>query len=117
MESAKGPQLEVFSHIPAPAPPAVKAPSCADTSSTIIQGASSSPVPVAPVLATSNVQPVVVSGSTLPFGASSTVTNVNVVLTAADAIKPSASVSESSEVSITVVDTVTAPMYCYHNWF
>ncbi|XWS54657.1 hypothetical protein CRYUN_Cryun10bG0107300 [Craigia yunnanensis] len=110
MASAKGPQSEGFSHIPAPAPPAIKAPSAADTSSTIIQGASSTAVPVAPVLATSNTQPVVVSGSALPAGASSTVTNVHVVQTTADAITPSAAVSESSEVSITVVDTVTEPM-------
>ncbi|XVE93531.1 hypothetical protein REPUB_Repub01dG0202700 [Reevesia pubescens] len=95
--SAKGIQSEVFSHIPASAPPAIKAPSDADTSSTIIQGASSSPVPVAPVLATSDIQPVVVSGSDLPVGVSSTITQ-------------SAAVSESSEVSITVVDTVMAPM-------
>ncbi|XP_022763536.1 pre-mRNA-processing protein 40A-like isoform X2 [Durio zibethinus] len=110
MAPAKGKKLEVFSNIPAPSPHVIKASSGADTPSTTIQEASSSPVPVAPVLATSNIQPVVVSGSDLPVGASSTVTNVHVVQTAAETIASSAAVSESSEVSITVVDTVTAPM-------
>ncbi|XVE49358.1 hypothetical protein DITRI_Ditri01bG0077200 [Diplodiscus trichospermus] len=109
--SVKETESEVLSNISSPAPPAViKAPSGADTPSTIIQGVSSSPVPVAPVLATSNVQPVVVSGSDLPVGASSTVTNVDVVQVAADTITPSAAVSESSEVSVTALDAVTTPM-------
>lgn len=107
MASSKGPQSEVLSHIPAPA---IKAPSGADTSSTIIQGALSSPVPVVPVLATSNIQSVVVSGSDLPVGASSTVTNAAVVQTGADNITTSASVLESSEVSIKGLDAVAAPM-------
>ncbi|XVF01408.1 hypothetical protein REPUB_Repub04eG0086800 [Reevesia pubescens] len=110
MASTNGTNSEVFCNIPAPAPPAIKASSGADTSSTIIQGASSSPVPVAPVLATSNILPVVVSGSDLPVGACSTVTNVHVVQTAAETITPSAAVSEISEVSTTVVNTVTVPM-------
>lgn len=115
MASAKGPQSEAFSHIPASAPPAIRAPSGADTSATLVQGASSSPVPVVPVPAT-NVESVVVSGSALTVGASSLVTNVDEVTTAADVITPSAVVSESSEVSIKVVDTVTTPMYCNHSW-
>ncbi|XP_007042685.2 PREDICTED: pre-mRNA-processing protein 40A [Theobroma cacao] len=110
MASAKGTQSEVSSHIPPPAPPAVKASSGADTPPTIIQGAASSPVPVAPVLATSDVKPVVVSASALPVGASSTVTNVDVVRTAADTITSSAAISESPEASIAVVNAVTAPM-------
>ncbi|XVF67412.1 hypothetical protein PTKIN_Ptkin10aG0119000 [Pterospermum kingtungense] len=105
--SAQGPQSEVFSHSPAPALTVIRAPYGGDTSATIIQGASSSPVPAVPVPATSNVQSVVASGSALTVGTSSLVTNLDEVQTAADVITPSAAVSESSEVSITVVDTVT----------
>ncbi|XVF44953.1 hypothetical protein PTKIN_Ptkin02bG0164500 [Pterospermum kingtungense] len=108
MASAKGTQAEVFSHLPASATSAVKASSGADTSSTIIGGASSSPFPVAPVLATSDIQPVVVSGSDSLIEASSTLTDEQ-VQTAADAITVSVAVSDSSEVSTTAVNAVAAP--------
>ncbi|PPR87701.1 hypothetical protein GOBAR_AA32990 [Gossypium barbadense] len=110
MASAKGPLSEVSSHIPAPVPPASKAQSGADTPSTIIQGASSSPVPVAPVPSSSKIESVVVSGSDLPVATSSTVTNVDVVQIVEDTITPSVAVSESSEVSLSVADAATTLM-------
>ncbi|KAA3463534.1 pre-mRNA-processing protein 40A-like [Gossypium australe] len=110
MASAKGPQSEVSSHIPAPVPPASGAQSGADTSSTIIQGASSSPVPVAPVPSSSKIESDVVSGSDLPVATSSTVTNVDVVQIVEDTITPSVAVSESSEVSLSVADAAMTPM-------
>ncbi|XP_039038776.1 pre-mRNA-processing protein 40A-like [Hibiscus syriacus] len=109
MASAKGTQSEVSSHMPAPVPPSSKAQSDADTSSTIIQGASSSPVSVVPVPASSKTESVVVSGSDL-LVATSTVTNVHAVQTVEDAITPSVAVSESSEVSFTETNAVTTPM-------
>ncbi|XP_012459513.1 pre-mRNA-processing protein 40A [Gossypium raimondii] len=110
MASAKGPLSDVSSHIPAPVPPASKAQSGADTPSTIIQGASSSPVPVAPVPSSSKIESVVVSGSDLPVATSSTVTNVDVVQIVEDTITPSVAVSESSEVSLSVADAATTLM-------
>ncbi|OMO63416.1 hypothetical protein COLO4_32485 [Corchorus olitorius] len=109
MASSKGLQTEVFARAPPPAPPVVKAVSSADTSTILTQGAASSPVPVSPVIDT-NVKTVSVSESASPVAAPSSISNVDVVQTASDTITPSADVAESPEVSITVVNTVTAPM-------
>ncbi|GMJ03491.1 pre-mRNA-processing protein 40A [Hibiscus trionum] len=108
--SAKRTQSEVSSHMPAPVPPVSKSQSDADTSSTIIQGASSTPVSLAPIPASSRTEPVVVSGSDLPVATSSAVINVHAVQTVEDSITPSVAVSESSEVSLTEANAVTTPM-------
>ncbi|KAK8564242.1 hypothetical protein V6N12_036370 [Hibiscus sabdariffa] len=110
MTSAKGTQSEASSHMLAPVAPASKAQSDADTSSTIIQGASSSPVSVAPVPASSKIESVVASGSDLPVATSAAVTNVHAVQTVEDAITPSVAVSENSDVSFTEANAVTTPM-------
>lgn len=107
------PQSETFaySHATASVPQSVdKTPFSADTSSISAQGAPPSPVPVTPVATASNLCSQSASeSSALPVVASSVTINADEVQ---KTVNPVASVPTSAEVTATVGDTITAPMYC-----
>lgn len=110
--SGKATQSEMFSYISTQAAPEVKAPAGVDASSATIHGAASSPVPVAPVAATSNIELKVVSGpSTSPI--STVVANTDEVQsqTTSDAVASSpAAASESRGFSVTIVNADMTPV-------
>ncbi|KAJ7967603.1 pre-mRNA-processing protein 40A-like [Quillaja saponaria] len=112
--SVKGTEAEVFmssnasqSSVP---PSVVEAPSSADNSSFTAQGVSSSPVSVAPVVTTGNVQSDKISGSsTSPLVAPTTEANADETEAPVNTITPSDAGAESGGALLANVDALTAP--------
>lgn len=91
---------------------AVEAPSGADTLSSPAQGIPASPVSVGPDVAVSDLQPVLVSGSTASILiASPKDEKADGVQTLVNLVTSSAAVPESGEATVSIASTIPASMY------